>query len=390
VLLDSERRWAFWTLLAPTVAGFALPVTVLAESLPSEERAALLQGEPAAGILHSALLLAAPLLWLLLRGNRYIMPRERLIATGALGPVLLLLLWGVIRATDAPVDLRAIAIPASALTVCALALALGTLGSRRYDRLALEAGAALVLVPGTAWLVFVAHPLDWLMLLLAGLAALIVAIAPDGLFGSRSVRRHVGWLALLLGTAGLWRGLDRAGTDALEPYVLPVAGVLLVLAALIRRFGLVDRSVAASPVAALLTLAGLLTAIAPLALATQTGSPVRPLVIAGVSAVLVLGAGVLRWAPPVSAYLAAAGVSGAVGLFSLSIVRLGVVLREAGVALPPGARLGSGRTFERGPRAVTCATTGSRPAEVAAAGARRAAAGPRAHGGPPVTGPASQ
>ncbi|TFC37136.1 hypothetical protein [Cryobacterium sp. TMT2-42-4] len=72
----------------------------------------------------------------------------------------------------------------------------------RTDRLALEAGAGLILVPGT------------LLTLAAG---------------------------------------------------SPFAGMLLVLAVLIRRFGRTPRAAAASPVAALLTLAGLLVAIVPLA-----------------------------------------------------------------------------------------------------------------------------
>ncbi|WP_166786470.1 hypothetical protein [Cryobacterium sp. TMT2-15-1] len=49
--------------------------------------------------------------------------------------------------------------------------------------------------------------------------------------------------------------------------------MLLVLAVLIRRFGRTPRAAAASPVAALLTLAGLLVAIVPLALASGSWSP---------------------------------------------------------------------------------------------------------------------
>ena len=56
----SERRWAFWTLLGPTAVAFSVPVGLLADALPANARATLLQGEPAAGIWHAALLLAAP------------------------------------------------------------------------------------------------------------------------------------------------------------------------------------------------------------------------------------------------------------------------------------------------------------------------------------------
>lgn len=327
---ETERRWAFWTLLGPTVLAFAASVTTSAETLSSAERATLLQSEPAAAITHAALLLAAPLLWVLARGNQAVLPRERFVAAIALAPTTLLLVWTIIRATDAPAPVESIAVPAVALVVCAIALALGTLRAGVRERLGLEIGAAIILVPAVGAATGPDRTLGWLTLVLAGVAALIVAIAPDGLFASRSPRRHVGWLALALGTAGLWLGLSRAGEDALEPYVLPVAGVLLVVAALIRRFGRVDRTVAASPVAALLTLAGLSVAVVPLALAGQTGSLVRPIVVGTVSAVLLLAASSIRWTPPWAAYLAAVGLAGATGVFLTAAGRVGRVLTAPG------------------------------------------------------------
>ncbi|MEB0001006.1 hypothetical protein QN367_18220 [Cryobacterium sp. RTS3] len=333
----TERRWAFRTLLAPTILAFALPVGSLAAALDPAGRAVLLQPEPAAGIIHTAALLTAAVLWLALRGNRAAAPAERLTALVAIAPVLFLLFGAVLRAADAPATVADIAAPAAAILCCALGLTLGSLALRTppgtvsrapTDRLALEVGALLVLGPATIVAVSTGRPLGWVALLLGGLAALLAAIAPDGLFGSHSPRRHLGWVALCLGIAGLWLGLSRSGTEALEPYVLPVAAVLLVLAALIRRFGQVDRRTAGSPVAGWLTLAGLLVALVPLALVSGTGTLARPLAVAGVSAVLLLAGCALRWTPPRSGYLAAAAASGALGLLVTSGGRIVSLLRS--------------------------------------------------------------
>ncbi|TFB93791.1 MULTISPECIES: SCO7613 C-terminal domain-containing membrane protein [unclassified Cryobacterium] len=333
----TERRWAFRTLLAPTILAFALPVGDLAAALDPTGRAVLLQPEPAAAIIHTVLLLTAAVLWLTLRGNRAAAPIERLTAIVAIAPVLFLLFGAVLRAADAPATVADVAAPAAAILCCALGLTLGSLALRTSpgtvsrgptDRLALEVGALLVLGPATITAIATSRPLGWVALLLAGLAALLAAIAPDGLFGSHSARRHLGWVALCLGIAGLWLGLSRSGTEAVEPYVLPVAAVLLVLAALIRRFGLVDRRTAGSPVAAWLTLAGLLVALVPVALVAGTGPLARPLAVSGVSAALLLTACALRWTPPRSGYLAAAAASGTLGLLVTSGGRIVALLRS--------------------------------------------------------------
>ncbi|WP_104194269.1 SCO7613 C-terminal domain-containing membrane protein [Cryobacterium sp. M25] len=344
ILTDTERRWAFWALLAPTVAAVALPVTGLAETLPAGVRAALLLGSPAVAVVPTVILLGAIGIWLRLHVYSGTARIERVVALGAAAPTLLALIWSVRQTTDAPAPVDGIAVATAALLVCALGLVLDTVGARdtasntqgRTDRLALEAGAGLILVPGTLLTLAAGSPLAWLVLLLVGGTALVTAIAPDGLFGSRSPRRHLGWLALLLGTAGLWVGLNHVGTEAPVPYVLPVAGMLLVLAVLIRRFGRTPRAAAASPAAALLTLAGLLVAIVPLALASASGSPARPIAMAAACGVLLLGSAAARWGPSRSAYLAAAWTSGAIGLLVTSIVQL---MRVLGAPGAPDARL---------------------------------------------------
>ena len=329
-----ERRWVFFTLLIPSVIVFALPI----RSWPLAAQESLLQPEPVGSIVRTSLLVAACTVWVLVRANRGGLHAERAIAAVAMAPVLFLLVREVLFATDAVTSVFTLAPPAVALVVCSLALfrgtvSIGTVASSadarnkhvdlfaRRDRIALEIGAGIVLVPAALTASVAFRSLGWLVIVLAGTVALIVAIAPDGLFGSRSTRRHFGWLAIALGTAGLWLGLARSGTVALEPYVLPVAGVVLVTAALIRRYGQIDRASAASPVAALLTLAGLLVALAPLALAAQSGSLVRPVVVALIAVALVLGAGAVQWSPPRSHYLAAAGLAGSVALVITAVAQ---------------------------------------------------------------------
>jgi hypothetical protein len=353
-----ERRWAFQALLVPTTLAFAAPVVALAAVLDPAGRAALLQPEPAAGLIHTGVLLAAAALWLGLRGNRAAGSTKRLTAIFALAPVLYLLFGAVLAAMDSPAAVTDSAAPAAAIVCSALGLTLaslasgtqrthqpqGTPGTRapgtpgapdvrapagtsgglsRLDRLALDAGAAFVLLPATVLSLVAYRPLGWLALLLAGVAVLLAAIAPDGLFGSRSPRRDLGWVALCLGIAALWLGLYRSGETALEPYVLPVAGVLLGLAWLIHRFGRADDS---GPVAGWLTLAGLVIALVPLALVSGTGTLIRPLAISIVSAVLLLGAAILRRTPSRSPYLAAAVASGALGLVLTSGARITALL----------------------------------------------------------------
>ncbi len=133
-------------------------------------------------------------------------------------------------------------------------------------------------------------------LLLSAVGVLIASSAP----GSHA-RRHAGWIALALGTAALWVALGRGRIDAVEPYVLPPAGVLLAVAALLqrglprgRRHGATQvpaRTSGAAPV----VLGALLLAALPTAVASWTGTPVRALVLGGAAgAVLLLAATALR------------------------------------------------------------------------------------------------
>ncbi|POH71505.1 hypothetical protein C3B59_00280, partial [Cryobacterium zongtaii] len=337
-----ERRAGFWTLLAPTLLGVVLPTGRIIDGLSDADRATMPPAVPVAGILAAALIAAAMLLWTLTRGGG--LRWERFTGALLVAPAVLALTVNLISLTEAPGTVSVLAAPIAALLTVALALVLrslarptvgttgGTTGSWARSSAGLEIGAAVVLAsvflrPGLA-------ELGWLVLLLTAVALLLTAIDADGLFASASWRRHVGWLSLVAATAGLWWGLARAGTTPVEAYVLPLAGLLLLLAALLWRYGRIDRAATASPGAALLTLAGLSVALLPLALSTQTGSPVRPVIVGAASAVLLIGATLVRWAPPRSAYLAATALAGALGLLTVGIARAWRLLDMAGATGP--------------------------------------------------------
>jgi hypothetical protein len=181
-------------------------------------------------------------------------------------------------------------------------------GTPRWAR---EAGIAIVGVPAALAAVYVDAPAGWLVLILAGVTLLLIAIDADGLFASGSRRRHLGWAALAFATAGLWWRLSADRVEALEPYVLPLAGALLAIAYLIhraaRRAGVAGR---AAPVVAL---SGLLVAILPLAANAVTGDLARAMVMFGVSSVLLL-AGSLIVRIQAQPFLDAMALAGAAGV----------------------------------------------------------------------------
>jgi len=312
-----ERRWAFWTLLLPTLYVAVVPAGRLIDALPAAERATTAPLAPALGILSAALVLAATLIWSLAGTDR--LRWERFTAALLVAPATYALAADLVLVTGAPATIQRLIVPTATLLTVALALALRVTGRSTRAGIGLEIGAAVVLAA-------VFPPLDrvtlgWLVLLFTGVAVLLTAVDADGLFASNSWRRHLGWLSLVLATAGLWWGLFDSGTTPVEAYVLPVAGTVLALAALLWRYGKVDRTVASSPGAALLTFAGLSLALVPLALTGQTGAVARPLIVGAVAAVLLIGATLVRWTAPRWAFLAAAGLAGALALIVTAVAR---------------------------------------------------------------------
>lgn len=325
-----ERRWAFWTLLVPTLYVAVAPTGRLIEALSSDERATIALLAPALGILSAALVLAAALIWTLAPTDR--LRWERFTAALLVAPALYSLAANLVLVTGAPATIQRLIVPTATLLTVALALALRVTGRSTRAGIGLEIGAAGVLA--TALLPSDRVELGWLVLLFTGVAVLLTAVDADGLFASNSWRRHLGWLSLVLATAGLWWGLFDGGTTPVEAYVLPVAGTVLALAALLWRYGKVDRTVAASPGAALLTFAGLSLALLPLSITGYTGAVARPLIVGAVAAALLIGATLVRWTAPRWAFLAAAGLAGALALSVTAIARSIAVLNAVGPTGP--------------------------------------------------------
>ena len=232
---------------------------------------------------------AAAVLWLLLPANRRARPAYerallgRSVAAILLGPVLVGLTVAVLRlvSREFTVDATAIVITTSVAGI--LAAVAGLVSARREPRLrsGIDGGAAAsLLVP----FVMTGFSAGWILLLMAAGATLLFALSPDGLFRSRGMRRHLGWVALALATAAVWTRLSEWGQTTVEFYVLPVGVALLTIAILlwVRR-----PSDSARRDVAVVAFAGLIVMIAPLAVA-DTDSTLRSVTVGIVSALLVL------------------------------------------------------------------------------------------------------
>ncbi|HEU4807701.1 MAG TPA: hypothetical protein VFT01_05515, partial [Homoserinimonas sp.] len=183
-------------------------------------------------------------------------------------------------------------------------------GTPRWAR---EAGVAIVGVPAVVAAAAGDAASGWLVLVLAGVALLLIAVSTDGLFASSSPRRHLGWPALALATAGLWWRLSSDRIEALEPYVLPLAAALLLIAYLIHRAAARTEAPSGGRAAPAVALSGMLVAILPLAANAMTGELVRALVLFGVSAVMLL-VGSLIARNTAQPFLDAMALAGAVGV----------------------------------------------------------------------------
>ncbi len=232
----------------------------------------------------------------------------RVPAAALLGPVVVLLvlvgLRGLAATADSSLVVAGVALwgPIAALgavllvvvaAFAALVRGAGAAGRQsRTVRAAVDIGAVAV---GAGMLgLAIDRDAAVLGLLLSGVLVLVVALSDDGLIGSTSRRRHLGWIALALGTASLWTGL--ADEDVADPecYALPLAGALLLIAAALARHdasrGLPSRSTAP------LIGASLAIALLPIALLSGigTGAPtIRSLVVA-LAALALLAVAVAR------------------------------------------------------------------------------------------------
>ncbi|MBG6053840.1 hypothetical protein IWX81_000230 [Salinibacterium sp. CAN_S4] len=258
---------------------------------------------------------------------------ERIAASVLIAPAAAWALDSLARATSLPSFAAAVAPITAALIVSAVALALDLRG--RGARVPLEIGVGIVAVASvifSAPLVIYPVPSDslWLVLELAGVAALLLAISRDGLFSSASPRKYIGWLALVLAVAGLWWALGDAGVEPVEPFALPLAGALLLIALLDWRSA--DRRNESSAAAPYIFLAALLVAILPIAVVAMTGPTVRTVIITASCAAVLMAASLDSRPAGLRPYLDAAAAASAAGLlvagFGRPLVISMVPLRE--------------------------------------------------------------
>jgi hypothetical protein len=336
----ADRRTLFWISIAFAALCGLIPVF----GRIAVGGAAILP-EPVTGLLLALALIVGLLLWVGSRSTATLLP-ERLAASVALAPAVSWAVFQFARLLQLPTSADVLTPVTAGLLVRAGALALSTRRTSTIPRWAREAGIALVAAPVV--LIAVASPGEytWLVLLLAAITTLLLAVSADGLLASTSPRRHLGWLALALATGGLWWRLAESDVTGLEPYVLPLAGVLLLLAFLLTRAKRAPRSETATTVGAApyIALAGLLVAILPLAAVASSGPIIRALVVGLVSAALLflgtLTTGTVARRP----YLDVAAVAGVVGVLVVSLGRASVITAQSGGTSGPAldAWLGSG------------------------------------------------
>jgi len=257
----------------------------------------------AGSVVLSLLLVAAVLGWIVPRGSGGFL-LERRVAAFALAPALLWAAASITRELDPFSVLVDLAAVAAALLAAAGSLALAA-RSHSTLRVAGDVGVAVVAVPAVLLAALLGQQ-TWIVLLLAAITTLLSAVSPAGLFAAPGNRRQLGWLALALATAALWWRLDESSVSAIEAYTLPLAGALLIIAAL-------DWRARRSTTTPLFVLAALLVAVVPTALSTTGETTIEAVLVGSVAAALLLVGSVVRapqWARGYLDALAAAGVAG--------------------------------------------------------------------------------
>lgn len=335
----TDRRVMFW--ITGVTSAVMLPSVFAAiGQLNVAERTDLLLPEYATSLIGQLIFLAAVVAWISLPMRQTPTP-ERAAASIATAPAVYFAIVAITNVATLPEFVNTVAPIVAALVVAAAALTIATVKPSAAPRWALDTGVVLVALPSVVYAVFQGGEFAWFVLILAAVTVLFLAVSRDGLFASTSARKHLGWLAIALATAGLWWRLWSSQVEALEPYVLPLAGVLLAIALLIAwsevrraRMNSNEREVRTGPplsAAPLVALGGLLVAILPLSANAVTGSLTRAIVVGAVStALLLVGSLVvvgrhqperkttgIRWQP----WLDSAALAGALGVIVTTVGR---------------------------------------------------------------------
>ncbi|MFN3708428.1 SCO7613 C-terminal domain-containing membrane protein [Microcella sp.] len=223
----------------------------------------------------------------------------------------------------------------AALSALAVLAVVGALTVRGRERTALDIGLVAVGVPAT--IVVTDGGQVSLALTVCTVLLLALAVSRDGLVGSQSPRRYLGWFALATATAALWNFLAGRGIDNPEPYTLPLAGALLAISVVLARVptaGPADRRVSGPTIIAVSALA---VAGIPLAALAGDGPVMRGSGVGVVATAIVLGVVIgrvhagLRWQGLPHLLLGVAVVTQVVLAVSVT-VRVGLEARSTGGA----------------------------------------------------------
>ena len=271
VMSISDKRVVFWS--AGTFGASALTLTsILSPKLSAAERSSQLFPQDLTSLIAAIALLIALGLWLFLPCNKPLRP-ERVIASVAAGPVLYLLFTAFARVLDIPQFVPGVAPITAALFAAVGALAITTLRGSTTPRWARELSVVLVGIPAVITAVRTDDGYTWLVLVIAAVATLLLAVDAHGLFSTHSMRRHLGWLAIALGTAGLWWRLNGDHVTDLLSYLLPLFVVLFLVAQFIQRAARRSTPAYDSPVSPIVTLAAVLILMVPLSINEASVAP---------------------------------------------------------------------------------------------------------------------
>jgi hypothetical protein len=337
-----DRRVQFWMSALVVVAASVSTLAWVSVPLANEQTWAT--------ITVAALVVAGGLLWVAHPANRSF-TIERRVALAGLPPALNWLFLSIAALPGIPELVREIA-PISAAVLAAAGVLMVVTRRPGAPRWPSDTGLALAAIPAVAFAFAPGRQHGWVVLLLGAVVALLAAVSRDGLFGSDTRRRHLGWLALALATAALWTRLADESITALEPYVVPLGAALLVVALLIWRARERGRSayLSAAPIVAL---AGMLVAVLPLAVvavnvqADAQTSPTRAIIMIAVGVLLLLGGSIalaLRTPADARPYLDAAAFTGALATVIVTVGQGAHIANSSaeGALLEPWLGIGAG------------------------------------------------
>jgi hypothetical protein len=338
ILSAVDRRVAVG--LAGTVTAIALPGFALVDAFFAGTATPTLL-EPWTSVALGVVLLGGLCGWLLARGNAA-HPAARATSAIALPVVVAWVLDGLLVAAGVPPEVRSLAPVAAVLLAAAGFLLLERARPAGVPRRSADSGIAVVGAWGVLVAVIGSSELGWLTLLLTAVTVLLLGWSADGLIGSASRRRHLGWLALALANLALWWRLADASVDAVEAYTLPLAGALLLVALLVRRVEARHATGVPSKTAPAITLLALVTAVLPSAFVETeldtTEAQARALVVGAVAAALLLVGSLVRPTAALRPYLDVAASAGLGGLVVVVVGR-GLVFGTASRGTPDGLLL---------------------------------------------------